>query len=55
MIFLKKINGPNNSPNFQTKKKEITRFLQQVPASSQNIERFFSFFYFHIWPIAKYG
>ncbi len=55
MIFLKKILMAL-IPQISKPKKEIARFLQQVPAGSQNIETFFSFFLnFHIWPIAKYG
>jgi hypothetical protein len=33
----------------------IARSLQQVPVGSQNIKIFLQFFYFHIWPIAKFG
>jgi hypothetical protein len=32
-------------PQISKPKKEIARFLQQLPAGSQNIERFFFFFF----------
>jgi hypothetical protein len=39
---------------FQTFYK-IVRFLQQIPAGSQNINKILIFFYFQICPIAKFG
>jgi hypothetical protein len=40
-----------------TGEKKKARFLLQVPAGDQNItlKKYFKFFYFHIWSIAKCG
>jgi hypothetical protein len=42
--FKKKLSEENNSPGFEKIKKEIVKFLQQVPAITQEyIIRFFNF------------
>jgi hypothetical protein len=50
------LNGPN-SPDFKKKKFQVHQtFYKYVPVSSQEYRRIlFSFFYFHIWSVAKSG
>jgi hypothetical protein len=49
--FLKTFSEENNSPDFEKIKKEIVKFLQQVPAITQKYIIGFLTFDFHIWSI----
>ncbi len=49
----KKLSEENNSPDFEKIKKEIGKFMQQVPTITQKYIIGFLTFDFHIWSIAK--